>query len=137
MSATPAKNVDAATIVGHFINGQDVADGKAIVRTAVQNDDHVLADLRYAADHGDDATVDRAARRARVEVERHVHCCGQQAVTAILDALEGGRVFSYGLEHSPAFGEFHWHTELSGDGQRTHEEAFAAARDLPDARRAT
>ena len=26
MSATPAKNVDAATIVGHFINGQDVAD---------------------------------------------------------------------------------------------------------------
>ena len=26
MSATPAKNLDAATIVGHFINGQDVAD---------------------------------------------------------------------------------------------------------------
>jgi malonate-semialdehyde dehydrogenase (acetylating)/methylmalonate-semialdehyde dehydrogenase len=26
MNATPAKNVDAAAIVGHFINGQDVAD---------------------------------------------------------------------------------------------------------------
>ena len=26
MNATPAKNVDPATVVGHFINGQDVAD---------------------------------------------------------------------------------------------------------------
>ena len=26
MNATPAENVDAAAIVGHFINGQDVAD---------------------------------------------------------------------------------------------------------------
>ena len=26
MSARPAENIDAATIVGHFINGADVAD---------------------------------------------------------------------------------------------------------------
>ncbi|MBT8474257.1 MAG: aldehyde dehydrogenase family protein, partial [Alphaproteobacteria bacterium] len=26
MNATPAENVDAAAIIGHFINGQDVAD---------------------------------------------------------------------------------------------------------------
>ena len=26
MNATPAKNVDTAEVVGHFINGQDVAD---------------------------------------------------------------------------------------------------------------
>lgn len=28
-----------------------------------------------------------------------------------------------------AFGEFHWHTEISGDGQRTIEEALSYARD--------
>lgn len=30
----------------------------------------------------------------------------------------------------PAFGEFHWHTDFSGDGQRPIEEALKSARDL-------
>ena len=30
----------------------------------------------------------------------------------------------------PAFGEFHWHTDFSGDGQRPIEEALRCARDL-------
>ena len=32
-------------------------------------------------------------------------------------------------ESVPAFGEFHWHTDISGDGSRTIEQALSAARD--------
>jgi hypothetical protein len=76
-----------------------------------------------------------AVARARAALALSALSADETIQNGVLDGEEvtvlGNPVWPESIDGlRPAFGEFHWHTDFSGDGQRPLDEALQSARDL-------